>query len=64
MSLSLNRVPLNHMCDLLDHQTPFVPSAITSDEVCNQGLSDGEKVHPLHSLLMEYKSGGGQYLTS
>ena len=32
MSLSSNQAPLNHMCDLLDHQTPFVPYAITSDE--------------------------------
>ena len=64
MSLSSNQAPLNHMCDLSDHQTPFVPYAITSDEVCNQGVSHGEKVIPLHSLLMEYTSVGEQYLTS
>ena len=63
LSLHSNQVPSSHTCVPLDHQTLVVLFAITSDEVFNQGLSDGERVCPLHFLLMGYTSDGGQYLT-
>ena len=63
LSLHSNQVPSSHTCVPLDHQTLVVLFAITSDEVFNQGLSDGERVRPLHFLLMGYTSNGGQYLT-
>ena len=62
-SLRSNQVPSSHTCVPLDQHTLLVFFAITSDEVCNQGLSDGERVCPLHFLLMGYTSDGGQYLT-
>ena len=63
LSLHSNQVPSSHTCVPLDHQTLVVLFAITSDEVFNQGLSDGERVRPLHFLVMGYTSDGGQYLT-
>ena len=63
LSLHSNQVASSHTCVPLDHQTLVVLFAITSDEVFNQGLSDGERVRPLHFLLMGYTSDGGQYLT-